>query len=112
VLAPEVGVILESNPSRARDIARQFLTFYLKAPNYTNNFLREGFTSDDLLNGGSDRLIDAIITWGDPPTIRARLNDHYTAGASHLALQVLGGDRQTLPLAQLRDLASMLSVSA
>src|SRR5581483_3207082 len=60
LLCPEQAVVLETNPTKAREIARSFLGFYLTLPNYTNNFLREGFEEADFKNGGSDRLIDAI----------------------------------------------------
>ena len=66
----------------------------LGLPNYTNNFKREGFTDDDLADGGSDRLVDALVAHGDAEAIAARIAEHHEAGADHVALQVVtGGDR-------------------
>ena len=109
LLAPEQAVILEPDAERARQIARQFLSFYLQAPNYTNNFIREGFESADFLDGGSDRLVDALIAWGDPSAIRKRVSEHLSAGADHVAIQVVTADRNTLPLAEWRNLAAELA---
>jgi probable F420-dependent oxidoreductase len=89
LIAAEQGVVLETDPAKARDIARQNLAGYLMLPNYTNNFLRLGFTEDDLAGGGSDRLIDALIVWGDEETIAARVKAHHDAGAEHVCVQVL-----------------------
>ena len=108
LLAPEQAVILESDPARAREIARQFLGFYMKAPNYTNNFLREGFNSGDLENGGTDRLIDAIVAWGDSAAAQARVQAHLDAGANHVCIQAVTANRDALPLAEWRMLATAL----
>jgi probable F420-dependent oxidoreductase len=107
-LCPEQAVILETDPAKAREIARNFLGFYLKAPNYTNNLLWLGFNEDDFRDGGSTRLIDAIIAWGDLDAIRNRLRDHQAAGANHVCLQVLAADPQKLPMMEWRELASAL----
>lgn len=108
LIASEVAVVLESDPSRARDIARQHLTYYLRAPNYTNNWLRLGFTTDDLTGDGSDRLVDALIAWGSVDAIRERIAEHHRAGADHVCLQVLTADGVEQPRAQWRILASEL----
>ncbi|MDG9714514.1 LLM class F420-dependent oxidoreductase [Streptomyces sp. DH10] len=109
LLAPELGVIPETDPSRARALAREFLGIYLPLPNYTNNFLRHGFTEDDLSDGGSDRLVDALFAWGDETAIRAKIDAFFKAGADHLALQVLDGEhRDALPRKAWRDLAAVL----
>lgn len=105
LLAPEQAVVLETNPDRARAIARAHLSVYLRAPNYTNNWLRLGFTPDDLINGGSDRLVDALVAWGDRDTIRERISQHFQAGADHVCLQVLTADRAATPLAEWQTLA-------
>ncbi|MEV5435929.1 LLM class F420-dependent oxidoreductase [Streptomyces sp. NPDC052682] len=110
LLAPELGVILERDPGRARALARDFLAFYLALPNYTNNFLRHGFTEDDLADGGSDRLVDALFAWGEENRIRERIDAFFAAGADHLALQVVtGGPRDALPRQQWRRLAALLA---
>ncbi|MFH8656953.1 LLM class F420-dependent oxidoreductase [Streptomyces afghaniensis] len=109
LLAPELGVVLETDPARARALAREFLAIYLPLPNYTNNFLRHGFTEDDLTDGGSDRLVDALFAWGDETAIRAKADAFFEAGADHLALQVLDGEpRDSLPRKAWRDLAALL----
>jgi len=105
-LCPEQAVVLETDPAKARKIGRQFLELYLKLPNYTNNFLWLGFDENDFRNGGSDRLIDAIIAWGDLNAIRNRIREHQSAGADHVSIQVLTADRHALPLAEWRELAS------
>jgi probable F420-dependent oxidoreductase len=86
---PEQAVILESDPSRAREIARAGLTVYFQLPNYTNNWRRLGFTDDDLVDGGSDRLIDALVAWGDEQAIARRVQEHFDAGADHVCIQLL-----------------------
>jgi probable F420-dependent oxidoreductase len=110
LLAPELAVVLETDPTRARALAREFLALYLPLPNYTNNFLRHGFTEGDLTNGGSDRLIDALFAWGDENTIRARIEAYFEAGADHVALQVVDdASRDELPRQAWRTLASLLT---
>ena len=108
LLCVEQAVVLETNPAKAREIARKFLKIYLTLPNYTNNFLRLGFTSDDCANGGSDRLIDAIIAWGDLDAIRKRIQAHQSAGADHVCIQALPADHNSLPSREWRELATAL----
>ncbi|MGW7049771.1 LLM class F420-dependent oxidoreductase [Streptomyces avermitilis] len=113
LLAPEVTVVLESEPARAREIARGFLGYYLQLPNYAVNLERLGFTDDDLTGGGSDRLVDALAVWGTDDAISARLAEFHTAGADHLALQIITGDgRETPPRAQWRHLADIVGLTA
>ncbi|WP_055524835.1 LLM class F420-dependent oxidoreductase [Streptomyces graminilatus] len=109
LLAPELKVVLETDPDRARTIARGALAIYLTMPNYTNNFLRIGFTEDDIEDGGSDRLVDAVFAWGDEDRIRERIDAFHTAGADHVTLQVVeGGPRDVLPRDGWRRLAALL----
>jgi probable F420-dependent oxidoreductase len=109
LLAPEFKVVLERDPARARETARAYLAHYLELPNYTNNFLRLGFTEDDITGGGSDRLIDAVFAWGDDNHIRDRVNAFHDAGADHVALQVVtAAQPDTLPREDWRRLASLL----
>jgi probable F420-dependent oxidoreductase len=108
LVAPEVTVVLESDPVAARALARQFMAIYLGLPNYTNNVLRFGFTTDDLANGGSDRLVDAIVAWGDEAAIADRIRQHHAAGADHVCIQVLGSAQDRLPMDALRRLAPAL----
>ncbi|MFF5841915.1 LLM class F420-dependent oxidoreductase [Streptomyces massasporeus] len=109
LLAPELGVVPETDPDRARALAREFLDLYLPLPNYTNNFLRHGFTEDDLKDGGSDRLVDALFAWGDDAAIRTKIDAFFEAGADHVALQVLdGAPRDGLPRKAWREVAALL----
>ncbi|MDF3290828.1 LLM class F420-dependent oxidoreductase [Streptomyces silvisoli] len=109
LLAPELKVVLEPDPERARAIARDYLAHYLALPNYTNNFLRLGFTEDDFANGGSDRLVDAVVAWGDAERVRARTDEFLAAGADHLALQLVEpSDAKGLPREGYRRLAEVL----
>ncbi|MGW5336418.1 LLM class F420-dependent oxidoreductase [Streptomyces bauhiniae] len=109
LLAPEFAVVLESDPARARELARGHLEMYLQLPNYTANFQRLGFTEDDLRDGGSDRLIDALYAWGDDDTLREKVNAFLAAGADHVALQVVReGSPDELPRAAWRKLAGIL----
>jgi probable F420-dependent oxidoreductase len=107
-LCPEQAVVLETDPDKARAIGRAFLGLYLTLPNYTNNFLRLGFDEDDFKNGGSNRLIDAIIAWGDLDAIRNRIRAHHSAGADHVCIQVLTADPKTIPSREWRELAPAL----
>ncbi|MFE6195629.1 LLM class F420-dependent oxidoreductase [Streptomyces sp. NPDC057838] len=109
LLAPELGVVPETDPERARALAREFLELYLPLPNYTNNFLRHGFSEEDLKDGGSDRLVDALFAWGDDEAIRRKIDSFLDAGADHVALQVVNGEpRDALPRKAWRDLAALL----
>lgn len=112
LLAPELTVVLDTDIDQARTVARGMLSMYLQLPNYTNNLLRLGFAESDLTDGGSDRLLAALFALGDAGTVRARVDEYVAAGADHLALQVLSGDRRTdLPLAEWRTLAEALELT-
>jgi probable F420-dependent oxidoreductase len=112
LLAPEVKVVLETDPARARAAARGHLALYLGMPNYTGNLLRLGFLEDDFRDGGSDRLVDATFAWGDMEAVRARLAAHREAGADQLVIQVVTDDHVALPRAQWRALADGLELSS
>jgi probable F420-dependent oxidoreductase len=108
MLCPEQAVILETDASKARQIGRKFLEVYLKLPNYRNNWIRLGYSEEDCNNGGSDRLVDALIAWGDVGAIRDRVRAHHAAGADHVCIQVLSDVPKSLPMTQWRELASAL----
>jgi probable F420-dependent oxidoreductase len=91
-LAVEQKVTIESDPVRARAIGRKELARYMVLPNYRNNWLREGFSEAELADGGSDRFIDAMVLWGDAPTVKKGLRAHFEAGATHVCLQPLHDD--------------------
>ena len=107
-LCPEQAVVLETDPGRAREIARAHMAMYLTLPNYTNNLKRFGFTDADLADGGSDRLVDAIVAWGDEEAIAERVAAHHAAGADHVCIQVLPPDGTSIPVDIWRRLAPAL----
>lgn len=107
LLATEQAVVLETEPARARSIARRHLATYLQAPNYVNNWRRLGFGSEDVEGGGSDRLVDGLVAWGDLDVIRARVDAHLAAGADHVCLQALEEDADALPMSSWRRLAEL-----
>ncbi len=105
-LAPEQMVLCETNPTRAREIARKNLATYLPLPNYFNNWKWLGFEEADYQGRGSDRLIDAIVCWGDEAKIRAHVKAHFDAGADHVCIQPFRPDGQPgVDLELLRALA-------
>jgi probable F420-dependent oxidoreductase len=106
-LAPEQMCVLETDPGRARDIARANMARYLQLPNYTNNLQRMGFEEAEI-NDISDRLVDAIVVWGDIDTVVARLQEHIDAGADHVCVQALVEDANDLPMDDWRQLAEAL----
>lgn len=108
LLAPEQMVVLSTEPAEARRIARAGMKLYLNLPNYTNNLARLGFAESDWVDGGSDALVDAIVAWGTPDEIAARVAEHHDAGADHVCLQVLRDDPTAVPEREWRDLAAAL----
>jgi len=108
LLCVEQAAVLETDASKARQIARKFLDVYLGLPNYTNNFLRLGFTEEDIKGGGSDRLIDAIVAWGDLKSVQSRVQAHLDAGADHVCIQALSGEANALPLREWREFAALI----
>jgi probable F420-dependent oxidoreductase len=88
LLAPELAVVLESDPTEARRLARLHTgSFYLQAPNYVENLRWLGWGDDDLAGSGSDALVDAIVAWGDEAAIVSRIKEHLDAGADHVCIQ-------------------------
>jgi probable F420-dependent oxidoreductase len=106
LLAPEQAVILTDDASQAEELIREHVTFYMTSPNYRNAMLRLGFDEADLDDGGSDRLRDAIVVWGDEERIRDRVKAHLDAGADHVCIQTLPSG--LLDLEALRRLAPAL----
>jgi probable F420-dependent oxidoreductase len=105
-LAPEQKVVLETDPAKARRVARNALQMYLGLPNYRNSLLWLGFAESDLEDGGSDRLVDGLVAWGDADALAARVRAHREAGADHVCIQPLRADGQPGPdLAALEALA-------
>jgi probable F420-dependent oxidoreductase len=87
LLCPEVWVLLETDRTKAHSAARQVLSRYLQLENYVNGWRRQGFADTDLAGGGSDRFVDAMVAWGDEDAIRARIQQHWAAGADHVCIQ-------------------------
>jgi probable F420-dependent oxidoreductase len=112
LLLPEQHVVLETDADRARAIAREGIATYLQLPpprTYVNNWRRLGFDEEDFADGGSNRLVDHVVAWGDEATIAARVQAHLDAGADHVCVQVYtGSERTDLPRAEWRALAPAL----
>jgi probable F420-dependent oxidoreductase len=89
LLCPAQMVLLETDPVKARELGRKALALSLTLPNYRNGYLRMGFSEKDLENGGSDKLVDGIVAWGDEKAIRARIQEHWDNGADHVCIQPL-----------------------
>jgi probable F420-dependent oxidoreductase len=91
-ICPEQKVLAITNASEARAVARKTLKIYLSLPNYLRNLRDFGFADDDFANDGSDRLVDALVAWGDERAIRERIQAHFDAGADHVCIQALRAD--------------------
>lgn len=109
-LAPEQAAVLSTDPDEARAVARGHLAIYLDLPNYTNNLRRLGWGDEDLADGGSDRLVDAIVAWGDEEAVVARIREHQERGADHVAVQLLPLDGVSVPMDGWRRLAAALDL--
>ena len=109
LLLPEQHVVLETDADRARAVAREALSVYMQLPNYVNNWRRLGFAEQDFVDGGSDRLVDHVVVWGDEATIATRVQEHFDAGADHVCVQAYTGAEQPgFPRAEWRVLAPAL----
>jgi probable F420-dependent oxidoreductase len=106
VVAPELAVVVETDPAVAREKAREYAASYLRLSNYTMNLLRFGFDERDIDEGGSDRLIDAVIPHGSAEAIADAVRAHLDAGADHVCLQPLG--HGPWPMDDYRALAEVL----
>ena len=104
LLAPELAVVLETDATKAREIARKYMTTYTRLPNYANNLKRFGFTDDEITNQ-EDRLVDAIVAWGSMDTVVAAVKGHLDAGANHVCIQVLTDKPGSLPMREWQELA-------
>jgi probable F420-dependent oxidoreductase len=90
LVAPEVACVVEADPVRAKAVAREYAKLYLGLRNYTQNLLDVGFTEVDVADGGSDRLLDAVIPQGSAEEIAEVVRAHLDAGADHVCVQPLG----------------------
>lgn len=107
LIAPHQAVVLETDPAKAREIARRGIGMFIGFPSYQANLRRLGFGDNDLIPGGSDRLIDATVAWGSLDDISRRVQEHWDAGADHVALQVLSAERG-LPREEWHELSALL----
>ena len=107
LLMPEQMAVLDTNPETARATARAGMKVYLGLPNYWNNLLRLGFVEEDRADGGSDRLVDAIVAWGSIEQIAERVAQHHDAGADHVCVQMLRPDT-AVPLVEWAALAKAM----
>lgn len=110
-LAPEHKVVLSTDASEARAIGRRYANFYLDLSNYVNNWLRSGFTHDDVRKPGSDKLIDAVVAYGTPEAVAQRLTEHLDAGADHVAVQPLDAAPDDEVVRVLGELAGPLGLT-
>jgi probable F420-dependent oxidoreductase len=106
LLIPEQAVVVNSDPDESRRIARDHMRGYLQLPNYLNNLKYLGYTDEDVSAGGSDRLVDAIVGWGDAGVVAKRIREHLEGGADHVLLQPLGNLNEALR--QLESLAPLV----
>ena len=97
ILAPEQKVLLCTDAAKARAVARTAMKIYAGLPNYQNNLKWLGYTDADFAGGCSDRLVDAIVAWGDETAIRKRIQQHYDAGADHVCIQPLHPEGIPMP---------------
>ena len=104
LLAPELAVVLNEEPSVAKEIASKYMTTYTRLPNYANNLKRFGY-SDEEITGHADRLMDAIVPRGSMDVIVGRIREHLDAGADHVCVQVLTATPGVLPMKQWQELA-------
>ena len=100
--------MLDDDVESARAKARAYARMYLGLRNYTNNLLNHGFTEQDIGDGGSDRLIDAIIPHGGADEIAAVARQHLSAGADHICVQTVGVGG--IPSSEWTALASALGI--
>jgi probable F420-dependent oxidoreductase len=107
LLCPQQWLLLESDPIKARQIARELVGQSVQTPNYRQNYLRLGFGEAELAKGGSDRLVDAIVGWGDETAIRARVQAHWDAGADHVCIQAIDPKQLTKMLPDEHLLAAL-----
>ena len=102
--------MLGTDADASRAAARNYAALYLSLPNYTNNLISLGWDTTDIEGGGSDRLIDALIPWGMPEAVAARLEEHHAAGADHVCVQIVRDPSKgaEYPLHEYRELAAAL----
>ncbi|TXS46845.1 TIGR03620 family F420-dependent LLM class oxidoreductase [Streptomyces sp. uw30] len=107
-LGVEHPVLFETDPGKARATAREHLGPYLDTPYNVAKFRRLGYPDAEIGGGGSDRLVDDLVFWGDVDTIADKLRAHVEAGADHVAVQVIGTEPGGTSLPHWRRLGEAL----
>ena len=82
--------LAEQDPNVARAKARSALKMYVRLDYYHREWRKLGFVDADFADGGSDRLIDALVAWGNDDALRARIAAFDTAGATRVIVMPLG----------------------
>jgi probable F420-dependent oxidoreductase len=108
-LGVEQAVLFESDPAKARATAREHLHVYLNAPYNVAKFRRLGYSEEEIAHGGSDRIVDDLVFWGEPDEIVEKLKGHVDAGADHVAVQVIGVPEGETAMPHWRTLAGALA---
>lgn len=111
LLAVEQAVVLAERRGDARQEADAYVTSYLALDNYRRNLLRLGFPEGALVGTGSDGLFDAVMAWGDDAALGAHLKGHLTAGADHVAVQVVTAAAPTGAMEGLRRVAEIAELT-
>lgn len=109
VLVVEQAVVLDQDRTESLRRAHEHLTIYTGLPNYRSNWFRLGFSEDDAVPGGSDRLCDALVVQGDETAVADRVREHLEGGADHVLLQVLGASLGDVPMNEWRSLAPVMA---
>ena len=91
-LCVEQKICLTPDMSTARAVARQQMARYMVLPNYRNNWLRLGFTEDEVTGEGAPRFLDSMVAWGGEAQIRDCIEAHKKAGADQVILQAFPPD--------------------
>ncbi|GAA2484416.1 TIGR03620 family F420-dependent LLM class oxidoreductase [Streptomyces longisporus] len=108
LLAPVQTSVVDTDPVTARATARRAIRPYLTKPNYVRTWMEDGFTRDDLADGGSDRFVDSLVVWGSVDVVAQRVAAHLEAGADHVALQIVTDTPHAFPLTAWRAVAERL----
>ncbi|HEV2427815.1 MAG TPA: LLM class flavin-dependent oxidoreductase, partial [Acidimicrobiales bacterium] len=108
-LVVEQAVVLTGDRDEYYARAHRHLDHYTGLENYRNSWRRQGFTDEDFVRGGSERLCDAMVVHGQEAAVLARVDELRSAGADHVLLQVIGGDERGVPMAEWRRLAAALA---
>jgi len=109
LLVVEQAAVLNQDRPEALRRAHEHLNIYTGLPNYRNSWLRQGFTEDDFVRGGSERLADALVVQGDLAALRERIDQHLEAGADHVCVQVLGHGLGEVPFQEWREIGPVVA---